>query len=351
MITFFRILLFPLSLVFLCLVYFRNLFYDKNIFKSYKLSKPVISIGNISTGGTGKSPFTIFLANYLLDNNLKPAIISRGYKRKSKEIEVVYNGKEIISTSDKCGDEPLMMAQSLSLKHKNFFIITGSNRVETANFAINKFNPDIIILDDAFQHRKIKRNLDIVLMDSGEMINNKFLNSIVLPAGNLRENINNLSRANIIIQNNKLGNFKSIDRLNKFGKDIFTLNYYVKGFYNVNNEAVDIKGKDICAFAGIASPDSFFDEIKKYDCKLTEFISYKDHYNYTENDIMRITLKATKDTYFITTEKDFVKIKGFTDFLNYFNVLFMKIELNLNKSEKFFAVINNLIESTKKIDY
>ncbi|MCX6164474.1 MAG: tetraacyldisaccharide 4'-kinase, partial [Ignavibacteriae bacterium] len=187
--------------------------YDIGIFTSHKISKPVISIGNISTGGTGKSPFTIFLADYFIENNLKPAIVSRGYKRKSNNIETVFDGTVITSTLDKCGDEPLMMASSLSLTHKDFFVVSGSNRIETSNFVINKFNPDVIILDDAYQHRKIRRDMDIVLIDAEDMNKNNLLNSFVIPAGNLRENFGNLAGADIIIQNNKFNNFKTLEML------------------------------------------------------------------------------------------------------------------------------------------
>jgi tetraacyldisaccharide 4'-kinase len=343
MIIFLRILLFPFSVLYSLITFIRNFFYNTGIFKSHKVSKPVISIGNISTGGTGKSPFTLFLSKYYLDKNIKPAIISRGYKRKSKDIEIIFDGKNISLPYEKSGDEPLMMANSLFPLYSNFCIAVGSERVETSNFIIEKFNPDLVILDDAFQHRKIKRELDIVLIDANEMIKNKFPNSFILPTGNLRECFTNLSRADIIIQNNKFLNQPQIDKLNKFGKKVFTLNYSVKGFYNLDNIEFDIKGKSVCAFAGIAKPDSFFNIFKQYDCKLTDTIIFPDHYNYSIDDIPGITSKKSPNTIFITTEKDFVKIKHFEDFLKNFNVLFMKIELNLNKQEEFLKFLNNKI--------
>jgi tetraacyldisaccharide 4'-kinase len=345
MLIFLRILLIPISLIYFIIIYIRNLFYNNNIFKSYKISKPVISVGNISTGGTGKSPFVIFLAKYLLENNFNPAIVSRGYKRKSNAIETVFNGSEITSTVDKSGDEPLMIANSLSVNYKNFYVATGSNRVETSNYIIDKHNPDVVILDDTFQHRRIKRNLDIVLIDADEMYNNKIAGSIVIPSGNLRENLKNLERADIIIQNNKFCDFKILKILKKYNKKIFVLNYYIKGFYDINNVEHDINRKDIRAFAGIAKPDSFFNKIREYNCNLIDSITFKDHHNYNADDISRITLKASKETIFITTEKDFIKIKEFNNFVKYFNVLFMKIELNLKESDRFFALVKNILEN------
>ena len=340
--TFLRILLLPFSFIYFIIIYIRNFLYNNNIFKSHQISKPVISIGNITTGGTGKSPFVIFLSEFLIEQNLIPAIVSRGYKRKSNDIEIVYNGSEISCTIDKCGDEPMMIANDLSGNYKDFYVITGSNRVETSYHTINNYNPDIIILDDAFQHRRIGRNLDIVLIDTEETIKNKFISSLILPAGNLRECYGNLKRADIIIQNNKFNNFDILKNLEKYTKEIFVLNYSVKGFYDINNTEYDINGKDIYAFAGIAKPVSFFDKLKKYNCNFIDTVAFGDHHNYNLVDISRITSKATKETYFITTEKDFAKIKIFTDFIKYFNVLFMKIELNLNESDRFFSLVKNI---------
>lgn len=345
MITFLRILLIPFSIFYSLIILIRNYFYDTGLFKSYKISKPILSIGNITTGGTGKSPFTIFLAKYFLNNNIKPSIISRGYKGKSSAIEVVFNGEGIISTPDKCGDEPYMMASRLLTNYKNFFVITGSDRVTTAEYAISKFNPEIIILDDAFQHRKIKRNLDIVLIDTEGYLNNIFSNSIILPSGNLRESCNSLKRADIIIQNNKFKKIEKLEKLTKFGKDVFILNYTVKGFFDANGNDVDIKEKNIIAFSGIAKPDSFFGEIKKYGCKLLKSYAFRDHHNYTDKDLKEITSDATKETIFITTEKDFVKINKSEIFQKYFNVLFMKIELNLEEQDKFFTIVNDIIKT------
>lgn len=340
MIIFLRILLLPFSLLYFFIIYLRNLFFDINIIKSVSINKPVISIGNISTGGTGKSPFTIFLTEYFLKNNLKPAIISRGYKGESDNIEIVFDGEKLSGSIAKSGDEPLMMANNLSLNFKDFFIISGSNRVKASEFAIKKFNPDVIILDDAFQHRKIIRNLDIVLIDAEDFKENKFYNSVVLPAGNLRENSANLKRADIIIQNNKFCRLEKLNEFEKYKKNTFILSYKIKGFYNKENTEFKIEGKNVIAFAGLANPTSFFSMLDSCNCSSIRKITFKDHHNYTKEDIGQITKNADKDTLFITTEKDFIKIKEFEDLLKYFNVLFMKIELNLNDEEKFFSLLN-----------
>ncbi len=343
MIEFLRILLIPISLIYQIIIILRNLFYDKGYFKSKEIPIPVISIGNITVGGTGKSPFTIFLAKYFMKKGFKPAIISRGYKGNSNSIEIVFDGKEILSTPDKCGDEPIMIANNLLSINNNFFVLIGKNRVETSNYAIKEFKPDIILLDDAFQHRKIKRNLDICLIDSKEFQEKKIMHLLLLPAGNLRENIINLKRADVMIQNNKFDKKEKIKTLYNYNSNLFSLNYINNGFFNINGDKYEISGHNIIAFAGIARPESFFEELKKTNSKIIEIIHFKDHHNYSNDDIEKIKSKANEETFIVTTEKDFVKIKYFEDFLKYFNVLFMKIELILEDSDKFFKIIDNRI--------
>lgn len=340
---FLRILLLPLSIIYSIIISIRNLFYDKNIFISSEVSKPVISIGNISTGGTGKSPFTILLATLFKRRNLRPAIISRGYKRISKDIEIVFDGKKLTGDTEKCGDEPMMIARRLYEDYTDFYVVTSKDRVNASEFVIKNFHPDIIILDDAFQHRKIKRNLDIVLIDAEDFIKNKFKNKFTIPAGNLREKFDNIACADIIIQNNKFSDIGKIEKLQEFNNEILILNYGVKGFYNDYNNPVDITGKEVCIFAGIAQPESFFKKIQEYNCKIIDSISFPDHTNYDKTNVLRITRNADRNTYFITTEKDFVKIREYDNFAKNFNVLFMKIELILDNEEKFFSLVNKYI--------
>jgi tetraacyldisaccharide 4'-kinase len=347
MITVFRILLIPLSVIYSFIISARNFFYNKSIFKTHTVSGPVISVGNISAGGTGKSPFVIFISDFFIKQGKKPAIISRGYKRESGKDEIVFDGKNISCTLDKCGDEPMMIAENLSRLNKEFFLVTGRDRVRTAKNVINNFKPGIIILDDAFQHRRIHRDIDIVLVDAEEMIHNKFAGSLILPSGNLRECMHNISRADIIIQNNKFDNFELLNNLIKYNKEIFTLNYSVKGFFDINGKEFKIEGKEVLAFAGIARPSSFFGYFEKLNCNIVDTIAFSDHHNYSLDDIARIKNKALKGAIFITTEKDFVKIKEFKDFINDFNVLFLKIELILKDSDRFFALIQNKLENVK----
>ena len=185
------ILFYLLSLVYKSLIAIRNYCYDSNLFNIHSIDCPVISIGNLSIGGTGKTPLTIYLAKILINNGFQPGIISRGYRRISKEEIVVSDGKKIHKDWRLCGDEPFMIAKLLS----NVPIIVNNNKVVSSKRLIKDFNVNVILLDDAFQHRKIARDVDIVLYNS--TINKKDL--CLLPLGILREPIKNISRANIII--------------------------------------------------------------------------------------------------------------------------------------------------------
>ena len=167
--------------------------FARGIIKSYGLSVPVISVGNITCGGTGKTPIVIDITQKLVDNGHKVAIISRGYKRKStKPLTVVSDGQGNFASCLEAGDEPLMIAQTV----RKAVIISSSDRLAAAKYAIDTYKCDLVLLDDGFQHYRLKRDLDLVLVDYSDDI----LNDSLLPAGRLREPASNLKRcANVII--------------------------------------------------------------------------------------------------------------------------------------------------------
>ena len=173
-----KILLIPFALIYYIIIFIRNKFYDFGLLKTYSTGVPVISVGNISTGGTGKTPMVIFLTTLLLNADKKIAIISRGYKRKTKNNLIVFDGHSILCKPDECGDEVYMIAENFK-NQKDIIIAVGNDKYETAKYIISRFKPDVIILDDAFQHRKIARNLDLVLLDMNDINKNKFSNSFI----------------------------------------------------------------------------------------------------------------------------------------------------------------------------
>ena len=182
-----------LSLPYCLIINFRNWLYDQKILPAVKLPCPVISVGNITVGGTGKTPCVIMLAKMLQKNGFRPAVSSsRGYGGKSvKSVNIVADGQKILLESKTSGDEALLIAQSL----EGVPVITGSQRIVTGRAAINQFETNVLICDDAFQHRKIFRDIDLVLLDS----QNQPGNDHILPRGRLREPIAGLRRASAFV--------------------------------------------------------------------------------------------------------------------------------------------------------
>jgi tetraacyldisaccharide 4'-kinase len=308
-------LLWPFSLIFNLLIRLRNFAYDAGIFRTIRIDAKVISIGNISVGGTGKTPATIFLAEQLQSKGFHVAILSRGYGRRSKEPVLVSEGTGPLCGVADAGDEPYLMA----IKTTGIPVLVDRDRVNGARLLMQKYAPDIILLDDGFQHRRLARDIDIVIIDLKQFVANHFL----LPAGPLREPLRSLSRANMIylVSGNNLTNEET--------KNVFSLlgEKTSAAFYSCSKEPIcfwdphkkmrlpitALKNKTIVAVAGIANPKSFVELLEATGAKIEHFQEYKDHYHYTKNDVDHILRKfeKSKAEYFVTTEKDWVKLEEF----------------------------------------
>ena len=286
----------------------RNYLYEKKILPTYTSKSFVISIGNITTGGVGKTPFTLETANHYLQLNKKVAIILRGYGAPldNREPNLISDGSGPLFPASVCGDEPAWLASYA----KGAYVVTCRSRVKAEKFLNEKFNPDIIILDDAFQHRKMKRDLDIVLVDA----KNKFGNNYILPAGPLREDISEMKRADKVVVVNKSYDSKNAlkycDYLKKkFNKDTFLCNITPDYIYNVKNGSKLEKGERIMAFSAIGQPESFYNFLKT-DYKLAGILDFEDHHQYEREDISKIIHYAQEENIekIVTTEKDAIKI-------------------------------------------
>lgn len=287
----------------------RNFMYSKGLLPSYSSKSFVISVGNITTGGVGKTPFTLCVAKYYLSLNKKVAILSRGYgsKLNTDEPNLISDGSGALFPADLAGDEPTWLADNC----KGAYVVTCKSRVKAEKYIKEKYNPDIIILDDGFQHRKMKRDLDIVLVDS----KNKFGNEFILPAGPLRESLSNISRANKIVVVNKdtedAKALKYCDYLKKrFNKQIFLCKLIPECAYNILNNKELEKGTRILAFSAIGQPQSFYNFLKD-DYNLKAILEFEDHHCYNREDISKIIHYAQEENInsVVTTEKDAVKIK------------------------------------------
>lgn len=315
------------------------MFYDKNIFKAKKFNLPIISIGNLTTGGTGKTPLTLFVSEYFLDKNKKVGIVSRGYKRNSNETEIIYDGNKL-STIDTGGDELYMIATELLNKHKNnFFITAGSNKINAVEKCI-EFKPDVIILDDAFQSRYIKRDLDILLIDGEDFFKNKLNYKFMIPAGNLRESFSNYKRADLIIQNNKSSAISE-----KIINESVVVNYKTTGFFDLNDNKINVPGKNVIAFCGIAQPDAFLSSLKKMNVSVFDLYKYEDHKRYNKDELLGLFGRFDMSTVYVTTQKDAVKLKQFVQELKNFRIYYLKIDVEITgNGEKFYENLNSVLK-------
>ena len=275
----------------------KNFLYDKKILKPKKVDAFVTSVGNITTGGVGKTPVVSEIAKYLINKNEKVAIISRGYggKLPNKEINIISDGKTIFYNAILAGDEPFWLAQNT----KDAIVITSKNRYKAAKYAVEKFKATKIILDDGFQHRKLHRDLDIILADSKM----KFGNEKLLPAGPLREDLKALERADKLIIVSKDTDHNEAENL---AKNIGFLPTFVCKtepdiVYNIKSKDELSVGSNINAVCAIGQPNQFYAFLKNYQIEQT--IAFDDHHIYTEEELPKGII--------VTTEKDAVKMKDF----------------------------------------
>ena len=292
----------PFSLLFRTFVFFRNYFYDKGIISVHKLPCSVISVGNITVGGTGKTPFVIYLSKILKNKfNYKVAILSRGYKRETSGTVLVSNNK----SWNTFGDEPYMMFKQL----KNIPIVVDENRYRGGSFLVKKYNPDVIILDDGFQHRSLHRDFNIALING----NDSKMDYKIIPQGRLREPWKNLKRADVIfITKDKPKQFllKKLkdSKIKYYNTKTHSALVQASSLKNVLN--IKLKEKKAFLLSGIADPENFKKTVINQNFKIVGYKFLPDHYNFNQKIINKTTVNAKRANadYIITTEKDWVKI-------------------------------------------
>lgn len=301
MIQLVRKLLFPFALIYGGITAFRNFLYNKNILSSHAFDFPIIAVGNLSVGGTGKTPMVEYLVHLL--SHQKTGILSRGYKRKTKGFLLANKHSSV----EDLGDEPYQFYQ----KFKNTTVAVCENRVlGVQNLLKHIPNIETIILDDAFQHRKIKASLYLLLTPYNDL----FINDCVLPTGNLREPQWGAHRADIIIITKCPENLSPQEsthikyKLQKYNKPVFfTTIRYASTLKNIEGDEIPLNKipSSFLAVAGIAKPDYFY---KKLRATKDQQITFPDHHNFSEKDLAHITSKA-QGRLIITTEKDFMRLK------------------------------------------
>ncbi|MDO5089844.1 MAG: tetraacyldisaccharide 4'-kinase [Leptotrichiaceae bacterium] len=314
-----------LSLIYGFAVFLRNKMYDAGIFKSEQVENTeIICIGNIVAGGSGKTPAVQYFAGKYINENKKVGILSRGYKGERKtDMMVVRDKNTIIARPSEVGDEAYLHALNMQIP-----VVVSKNRYNGAVYLRDKHNVDVIIMDDGFQHRKLKKNKNIVLIDA----TNPFGNYEYLPKGRLRESIDELKRADEIIitksnyvENSVIELIKN--KIRKYNRPVSIAVFSEKGFYDYEgkNYALDIiKDKKVMIFSSIANPATFYETVKKLEPAKIDEIKFTDHHLYSEEEIEEIQSESKNYDYVVTTEKDIVKINRKID-----NLLILKMEFEI----------------------
>jgi tetraacyldisaccharide 4'-kinase len=298
-----RKILFPFAVLYGIITSIRNFLFDKGVLKSTSFDIPIIAVGNLSVGGTGKTPQIEYLIR-LLSNKYQVATLSRGYKRQSEGFVLA----DETSNAVILGDEPFQFFQ----KFKNIQVAVDANRTNGIQQLLSQpQKPEIILLDDAFQHRKVKAGFYILLTSYGDL----YADDWMLPTGNLRESRGGAKRANIIIvtkcpaslEESEQENIRRKLKLEASQQLYFTYIDYDDCVYSQTEKIAieEIKNEQKLLLAGIAKPAPFFKFLKSND---DECLTFPDHHHFTEADITTIANKA-KEYKIITTEKDYVRLK------------------------------------------
>lgn len=341
--NFLRIILYPLVPVYEFVIWLRNYLFDKNVFKEKSVNAKVFSVGNITVGGSGKTPIVIYLTNLLKSYNHKVGVISRGYGRRSRGYILVSDGKKILTPVEKSGDEIFHTILDCSVP-----AAVSENRVLGAERLIKETGIKTIVLDDAFQHRWIKRDLDLLVIDQRFLTENNFFINNLLPTGIMREPLSSIKRADAVIVNRKFMDKLEIPlayRIYFEGKKLFTGYYKAISFFDLkkNTEfALDeFEGQKSLVVSGIATPFSFLNILKQTKVDTENKLIFRDHKRYTYSDVQRIRqiFYSTNSHSVVTTEKDAVKLTRFSRELDDIDIYYLKIKFKMDDEDSFYSFI------------
>ena len=305
----------PLSWVWQSVYFARRIFYDYGILKQHSFQVPIISVGNLTFGGTGKTPFTLWLAAYLYTKNKRVMILMRGYKGKLENSSgLIYSGKKINPDPKDYGDEALLFARRL----EEASVVVGKKRSENLSFYFSKVSPDAVILEDGHQHIKIKRKLNIVLFDALMPLSRYK----VAPLGYMREGFSALKDADlIVIGRADLARPDQIQALKDLmmpylAKEVpfAEVGFRPNGFYNSSYDLVytldQIRNRKVICMAGVANPHSFFKLLEDLGADILVTESFPDHHFFKLDEINALLSYAkSEDALIVTTEKDIVRMK------------------------------------------
>ncbi|MCD6505110.1 tetraacyldisaccharide 4'-kinase [Candidatus Poribacteria bacterium] len=315
-------LLTPFSLLYGLICLIRRWIYEVGVLKGKRLPIPVVCIGSVVAGGTGKTSMTIYLAELLASRGIKPVIICSGYGGRSKSTIIVSDGKRITADVEAAGDEAYMLAERML--RQGIPVIAGRDRFKAGMIAFNRFKPDLLLLDDGFQHLKLSRDLDLVVVDGAE----PFGTGRLLPAGTLREPPSALKRADLIILMNSGSSERKVKRLSG-GKLICRSNRipsHLRPIGERNRVKLNkLQGKKVLAVCSIGNPSSFERMLSNLGCRV-HLLGFPDHHFYSREDLKAIEEMKVEFDLIVTTAKDEPKLLR----LGFRNGLVLEIDLEMD---------------------
>lgn len=334
-----KALLFPLYLLSIpygWAIRLRTALYAGNLLKSYQLPCPVISVGNITVGGTGKTPLVMALARGLKERGISVAVLSRGYRGKKTSQVIVSDGRTISLSPEEAGDEPYLMAKEL----KETPVLVGKNRFTNGRIALQRFRIQGLILDDGFQHLQLRRNLNVLLIDSTV----GFGEAHLLPRGILREPLTHLRRADLFVLT-KVERPESCRPLETLlqkihpSAPVFHSHFEPLGLIGPDGGWEDLgsfKGKKVLALSGIANPFAFSSLLKKCGMEVITEAVFPDHHCYTQEDLASLEEKRKGADWIVTTEKDLVRMANLE--VSLYPIRALRIEMRIWE-EAFFQEV------------
>lgn len=341
------LLLPPLSALYKLAVRSRLAAYRNGLLTTSKLGVPVISVGNITVGGTGKTPLVEFICHTLVREGRRVCVLTRGYGRNDpKNRVVVSDGRFIHATVDEAGDEALLLAQNLLGKAA---VVSDSNRTAAGVWAMNELAADVFVLDDGFQHLQLARDLNVVTIDASDPWGGNRL----LPYGRLREPLAGLDRADCAVitrvePDQYVSVIAEIRKMMK-GKPVFTSHMCVKGVRTLTGQATSLTSlpQPVAAFCGVGNPNSFFRQLNRDGIQLVLAEAFPDHHSYTQAELSSLSQRAVSAgaRSLITTAKDAVKLHG----IELQPIYVLEIEIEIDESEKFNSMIRAAINTNLRV--
>ncbi len=329
----------PFSWIYSIILRLRATLYQSGVMKSNRLPRPVVSIGNLTVGGTGKTPATAYISRILLAQGYRVAVLTRGYGGSLEgQTCVVSDGATIMLGARECGDEPYLLASTVP----GLMVVIGADRYAAGQLAMQQLAPDIFLLDDGFQHLRLQRDLNILLLD----FSRPFGNHLTLPAGILREPLSAMRRADLLI-------FTRAPEMASIPLDTHGIPACISSHTLTDMLPLESRNplpfsscfdKNILAFAGIADPDVFFAGLRAKGLNLVDSLNFPDHVAYDKERCNEIAaaMRASGADYLVTTEKDGVKLKGFTQELAT-RTLLARMELTIDTPSLLKGMLTDLL--------